>query len=156
MTGTRRQDIMELLQALQRQLVAEFAAKDRFQPPVVKELKTEQELRDRIEELEYLLGVRLPVVDMNRKRLRLTRSEACLLAMLITSPSKVLSRDFIHQAIYGARPEVDKPEPDIIDQYIVTLRKKLRLFGLTIETQWGDGWYITAETAERLRQKLRE
>ena len=42
----------------------------------------------------------------------------------------------------------------IIDVWICKMRKKLAKQGISIETEWGQGYYLTDETKAKLRSML--
>src|SRR5258705_9865399 len=68
----------------------------------------------------------------------------------------LLKRDFVtHDALYvvlyAARPECDWPDARIVDVQISRLRRALRRHGITIKTQWGEGWLMSAADKARVR-----
>ena len=106
-------------------------------------------LQDRIEELEDLLGLRVPVP---RSDLELTKIERQLLGILYRGG--LISSEFAHRAIYGLRSECDQPNLKIIDVFISRLRRKLRPHAIKLSTQWGEGYYFDAENRAKLKSLL--
>lgn len=53
------------------------------------------------------------------------------------------SKQYIMDMLYSLRPN-DVAEEKIIDVYICKIRKKIKEFGLTIETVWGQGYVMPA------------
>src|SRR5258708_20664400 len=71
----------------------------------------------------------------------------------------LLKRDFVtHDALYvvlyAARPECDWPDARIVDVQITRLRRALRRHGITIKTQWGEGWLMSAADKARARAAM--
>ena len=56
----------------------------------------------------------------------------------------IASKEFIMNCLYldGVN---DAAEIKIVDVFICKIRAKLKPFDVTIETQWGQGYYMTAE-----------
>ena len=104
-----------------------------------------QALRDRVDELEELVGVRqrdewaLPLSAMQEKLVGLLRKSA------------VVNKERAYVAMYGARPECDQPvDFKIIDTMICNIRKKLAPYEIEISTKWGQGYYLSEESRTRL------
>lgn len=104
-------------------------------------------LRGRVAELEAMLGVTFAAPPI----LGLTAHEAGLFGFL-------LRRDFVTKqaalsALYGG---MDEPEIKIIDVFICKLRKKIAPFGIRVETQWGQGYWMDAASKARALQMMPE
>lgn len=98
-------------------------------------------LRERVRQLEQVLvpdSITVPV------EWRLTSSEARLFAFLTTRD--VASKSAIMQALYSDRADED-PEIKIIDVFVCKLRRKVKPFGVKIETVWGRGYSLINRTA---------
>ena len=108
-----------------------------------------EELRERIVQLEELLGFRtlLPI------EWRLTGKEAGLVGFLLTRP--LASKADLMSALYSLRPD-EPPHEKIVDVFVCKVRKKLRPFGVEILTVWGQGYRIDKATRERLTAQLAE
>lgn len=106
-----------------------------------------QALRDRVEELEELLGLRQPAPSSAMPHL--TPCEFQLLGVLYRGG--LITKEFAHRAIWGDKPEGDWPDLKIIDVFICKLRKKFSPLGVVIHTQWGVGYYLTAENKALLK-----
>jgi DNA-binding response OmpR family regulator len=106
-----------------------------------------QQLRDRVAELEELLGVS---DEIGFQVLGLTPTEAGLLGMLI-------KKDFVAAAsiycgLFGGRPECDQPDGNIIAVYISKLRKKI---GVEIVNVRGTGYFMRERDKEIIRARRR-
>lgn len=91
--------------------------------------------QERIRQLEEILApstVRIPL------EWKLPPSEALVFACL--AARDMASRDMIHHALYSARME--DADPKVVDVFICKMRKKLERFGVSIETVWGDGYFL--------------
>ena len=88
-----------------------------------------------------LAGQRIAVGDQES---RLSRTEFDLLRLLATHPEEVLPRADILDAIWGSASYID---PNIVDQYVSYLRKKLDAIAapVRIVTARGVGFRLTTE-----------
>lgn len=109
-----------------------------------------QALRDRIVELEELIGAKPPTRPLRALHLRPAEEIVCQL--LVKQP--ILTHEFYMISAHGARPECDQPETRILEQYICFLRKKLKPFDIAIKTKWGAGFYLSAENKAKLAALL--
>jgi hypothetical protein len=109
-----------------------------------------QALRDRVEELEAILGL----TGVGVEHLPLTRSQAAILGMLCRRDS--CSRDSLFVALYGARTEVLQPEVGIIDVFLWRMRRLLGERGIVIQNRWGVGWWLKAEDKAKVRLWIAE
>lgn len=105
------------------------------------------ELRERIAQLEELLGFRavLPI------EWRLTPLEARLVGFMLKRP--LATKDELMSALYSLRPD-EPPHDKIIDVFVCKVRPKLRRHGIEIRTVWGQGFAIDAATRERVARQL--
>lgn len=101
-------------------------------------------LREQVAQLEALLGMRTPAP----LEFSLTGNEARAFGVLLNRD--VANRDMIMHALYGGKSDADVAEPKIVDVFICKTRKKLKRFGIEIKTQWGQGYYLDAETKRRV------
>ncbi|WP_445493167.1 helix-turn-helix domain-containing protein [Rhodopseudomonas sp. RCAM05734] len=122
-----------------------------FRDEFVAALEAEIEaLQDRLAALEEVMGMRIEVPFI----LQLTRHEAQLFGFL-------LKRDLITKeqgmtVLYGDRAGGEEVEIKIIDVFVCKIRKKLKRFGIEIETVWGQGYRMSAASkaiVEDLLQK---
>lgn len=74
---------------------------------------------------------------------RLTPQEGRLLASLFKAPEGYRTRAACHAAACGFSAESDGK---IIDVLVCRIRAKLSRFGVGIETVWGQGFRLTAES----------
>lgn len=102
-----------------------------------------EELRERVRELEDVLGMSIEVpIEWG-----LTASEARLIGMLLKR--EIVTKAGAHACLYEARLE-GAVDPKIIDVFICKARKKLKAFGIEIRTVWGKGYLIDPETRARI------
>lgn len=94
-------------------------------------------LRERVTQLEALL------MDCVRPPLEwgLTTLEAQCFGVLVNRT--VATKDAIMAALYSNRPSAgDVPDIKIVDVFVCKMRKKLRPFGVEIQTVWGQGYSL--------------
>lgn len=95
-----------------------------------------ERLLARIEQLESLMGMRLiPPIEW-----RLTGSEARVFGVLMARP--LATKDAIMAALYRDSAK-EEAEIKIVDVFVCKLRKKVRPFGVNIETRWGEGYFLS-------------
>lgn len=111
-----------------------------------------QRLRDRIEELEQVLGIDRSMVNRIRGALQVTRDQAKMLAMLIGR--NVVTREAMYAVIYGARPVCDQPDVNMIDMQLSKLRRSLAPHGVAVRTLWGEGWQISIDDKAKVRRVI--
>lgn len=101
----------------------------------------------RIEELERVMGFDfLPPLEWG-----LTPQQGRLFGCLMTRD--LVTQDAAMAALYGDRVGADnEPAPKIIDVFICHIRKKLKPFGLSVETRWGQGYFLTQDTKAAVRE----
>jgi len=105
------------------------------------------ELREKVRVLEDLIGSRIEAPPM----FSLTPSEEKVLGLL--QKREMATKNQIMYALYAARPDED-PQLKIIDVYICKIRKKLKRFGIEIETRWGRGYALTPASKAIIQQLL--
>jgi DNA-binding winged helix-turn-helix (wHTH) protein len=111
-----------------------------------------QRLRDRVEELEGMLGLGRDHVAELMVRLRLLDPEAKFLGLLLRR--EFVSRDGAYAAIWGGRTESDQPDIRGLDVYSCRLRKVLRKLDVEMVTVRSRGWFIPREQKEKLAALL--
>ncbi len=93
------------------------------------------------------------LIDLETQRIsaadsstRLSRTEFDLLRLLASRPDEVLPRSEILETVWGSAAHID---PNIVDQYVSYLRKKLESIGAAVRivTARGVGFRITANAA---------
>lgn len=109
-----------------------------------------QKLRDRVEQLEAILGIHETITERLRVAFGITPYGAKILGMLMAR--RFASNEAIYAMLYGARPECDLPSTSPIKVHVHKLRLRLREFGIEIATLVGDGYSIKPEC----RQKVHE
>ncbi|HEY0920612.1 winged helix-turn-helix domain-containing protein [Devosia sp.] len=111
-------------------------------------LAENQQLRDRIDHLEAMLGMTPPPPVW----LGLTPQEGRVLGLL--AKRERANRDQIYAALYSTRPDADGPEMKIVDVFVCKLRKKLRAADIAIDTLWGVGYGLRDENLAKARRIL--
>ena len=115
----------------------------------VAKIEEENELfRERILELESLLGMTFDTPPI----LGLTGHESRLLGFLISRD--IVTKEAAMTCLYGHRPDGDAPEIKIVDVFICKLRKKLKIFGIDIKTQWGVGYFMAKSAKDSVAALL--
>lgn len=105
----------------------------------------------RIEELERVVGLdyACPLA------LRLSRNQARMLGLLMHK--KVASKDALYTALYtDVICDKELPESKVIDVQISHMRRKLRPFGIEIETIWGTGYALAPEAKEKINRMVEQ
>ena len=106
------------------------------------------ELRERIAQLEGLLGFRTTTpIEFG-----LTGCEARVFGALLAR--EIATKSAIFAAVYANRSECDQAEPKIVDVFVCKMRRKLKPFGVDIKTAWGTGYYLDNETKKRVRAMM--
>lgn len=105
-------------------------------------------LREQIARLEAALGLGFvaPI------EWRATATEARLFGALLAR--ELLTKDAAMAVLYRDFGK-DEPEPKIVDVFICKLRKKLKPFGIAIETVWGVGYRVGPEVKARFAEGQR-
>jgi DNA-binding response OmpR family regulator len=105
------------------------------------------QLRERIWQLEEAMGMNwAPPLEF-----QLSGSEATLLGVMMTKP--MATKEMLFSGLYALRSD-DPPEQKIIDVLICKVRKKVAPYGIVIETVWGRGYALTAESKMKIRAML--
>jgi hypothetical protein len=114
--------------------------------------ETEQ-LRNRLDELEALLGVGNDDVSRLLTVLDSTPPQCEMVGFMLRRA--VATRTALHTVLFGARPECDQPEMKLIDVQMVKVRAALKKLGIDVRTEWGSGgWAITSADKARLRRLM--
>jgi hypothetical protein len=107
-----------------------------------------ERLRDRIEELEDVLGMNLEPA-WGAPNL----GPLCwqLVGMLVRRPS---TREGLHAALYGGLPESDQPDVAMISTHVSRLNKFLRTIGAEISGRRGYGRYWMSDASKAAYKKF--
>lgn len=105
-----------------------------------------ERLRDRVAELEEMLGIRFELPNA----LGLTPLEARIVGVLIKR--EIASRDYIYWAVYGDLPDCDQPDIKTIEVHIVKIRRKLAAHGISILNRYNVGYYVDKQTRDTLKK----
>jgi two-component system cell cycle response regulator CtrA len=103
---------------------------------IVDDLRAEIDtLRERVRQLEQALMPNAPLpVEWG-----LTAAEARLFSAL--TARDMATKEQLMTALYSGRPD-EEPEIKIIDVFVCKIRKKLKPFGVKINTVWGQGYSL--------------
>lgn len=84
---------------------------------------------------------------------RLTPAEARVFGCLLER--ELMTKDAAMAALYR---DLGKDEPDqkIVDVYVCKIRNKVTPFGVSIETRWGVGYFLSAAVKAAVRERLAE
>lgn len=105
-------------------------------------------LRDRIQELEQLLGIVAEDAVDRFIFMNLSPTERRILNILFTW--KRVQREKLYTLLYGERLECDQPEIKVIDVWLSKLRSKLAPYGIIFETEFNAGWFMTQPNKDKL------
>lgn len=114
----------------------------------------EQQLRDRIAELEELIGTGGKMVHVMQDVLRLTPVEAQILGYLMKR--NTASREGMFLAVYGGLPERSQPDIKVLDVMVCKLRKVLDRHEVNVRTLWGIGYFMKRDDKQKLKRILEE
>ena len=103
------------------------------------------------ERLAYLEAILIPP-GMRYDLLGLTAYEGRVLAAL--SRGEQMSKEQILAVAYSDRLDQDLPELKIVDVWVCKIRKKLKPLGIDVETIWGEGHAVSADSRRRLTDLL--
>ena len=107
------------------------------------------ELRERVRMLQDQLGMAFEAPP----QFLLTRAETVIFGLLLKN--SLVRKEMAMSAIYAHLPD-EEPEIKIVDVWVCKMRRKLRPYGIEIQTQWGQGYFISAEGKRAARRLLEE
>lgn len=111
--------------------------------------KLEQEnelLRERVRQLEQLLGMSFEAPPI----FGFTPSEGVMFGMLLKN--KIVRKEALLDGMQRGRPH--NVEIKIVDVLICKMRRKLKPYGISIETQWGNGYFLNAASKQAAQSIL--
>jgi hypothetical protein len=112
-----------------------------------------QRLRDRVEQLEEMLGIGRDTTLQIRLRLGLTKCQAKMLGILVKR--EMVSWEAMHFVLYGDRPDADQPWSEAnLRKHIVLLRRRLEPTGIKVEAVYGQGWMLANEHKAKVRELM--
>lgn len=109
-----------------------------------------EEMRERIASLEETLGFTFDAPAF----LRLSVCEAKLFGALLARPA--VTKQLAMEVLYGGKPDADVAMEKIVDVFVCKLRRKLKPFGLRIETNWGQGYFMAPDVKAAARKLIEE
>lgn len=95
-------------------------------------------LRARVRMLEELSGAGFE----SPPEFALTRNESIIFGMLLKN--QLVRRIAVMDALYMHKQ--DEAEIKIVDVWVCKIRKKMKPYGITITVQWGQGYFMPAES----------
>ena len=110
-------------------------------------MQENEDLRARVRQLEEAIGMAVepPLV------FGLTKSEAIMFRVLLNN--RAPRKKTFMTAVFSDRID-DPPEQKIIDVWMCTMRKKLRPYGIEIDTCWGFGYEMPEASKMRARELM--
>lgn len=108
---------------------------------------TEAELRERITQLETLLGAKMAFP----LSLGLSRSETVILGLLLARP--IVNEDAAFTVLYGDRSG-NPPTSNFLSSFMLCIRRKLDPHGVTVSNRPGTGYFLTPENKTALRDLI--
>lgn len=111
-----------------------------------------QRLRDRVEQLEEVLGVNPSIKDRLYLAFGLEPQLAAILGMLYKR--EFVTRSGLYTVLYEGSPEADWPQEKSLDVRMHYLRNALKDYGITIITRWKCGWFMRPEDKAKVREAL--
>ncbi len=106
---------------------------------LVQRLEEENDdLRARVKALEELTGVSFEAPP----QFRLTRNEAVIFGLLLKG--QLVRRSSMMEELY--LHEQDEADIKIVDVWVCKMRRKLKPYGIEIQTQWGQGYFLSPES----------
>lgn len=120
-----------------------------------------QRLRDRVEELEEALGLSSAIPVETLLYNLFPPNNDVGIPMLVNVFNFLLKRPFGRKeamfiALYGARPECDQPNLQIINVYVSRIRTMLRKHGIKLKTsKTPPGWYIEEADKTKILEMLK-
>lgn len=109
-------------------------------------------LRDRIEQLEMILGIDHRNATRLRLAFKIQPGSAEVLGMLMNRT--VVAKEAMYQALYGLRPEASQPCWKSVDVVICKLRRALTFHNIEIDTVQNIGYLMRPEHKARVREVL--
>ena len=98
-----------------------------------------------MEELERLLGMSI-ILPWRMKGHGIGPRCYSMLGLLLRRKG-VVTRDFACRALYGGESDVN---PSVIDQHVHRLNKRLKVFGVKIQTEPVTGYYLLDTDRQKL------
>lgn len=111
-----------------------------------------QKLRDRVQELEALLGRDRKLTDRVRIAFGIEHDQAEILALIVNR--HIATYDAIFTVLYGALPECDQPDSNVMETQVSKLRKALKDHGIKIVTNYDTGWSMSREDKNKIKRTL--
>lgn len=112
-----------------------------------------QRLRDRVEQLEDLLGMGNTMAKQLSATFGITQCQAKMLGVLLNR--SMATKDAMYFALYGDRPEADQPlSESVIKKHFSRLRRRLAPAGVKIESIYGQGWRLPIEHKAKIRELM--
>ncbi|UGY23770.1 helix-turn-helix domain-containing protein [Bradyrhizobium septentrionale] len=110
-------------------------------------------LRDRVAQLEAILGVDEPFLVQLRLAFGLTgATQPKILGMLLNR--SFVTHDALYAMLYGHRPDCDLPCDKTVDVHLSKLRKTLKGHGITFRTVVDGGYAMDTANKIKVRAKL--
>jgi DNA-binding response OmpR family regulator len=113
--------------------------------------KENDDLRDRVAQLEEALGMAFDSPAF----MGLSGNEAKLFGLLMSR--EAVTKSGAMDVLYGlSASDGDIAEEKIVDVFLCKLRKKLDVFEIPIETNWGQGYFMTEHAKQKARTLIEQ
>lgn len=106
-------------------------------------------LRERVASLEAVLVETSPLPI----EWRLTMQETRVFGVLVNR--ELATKEAIMAGLYFDRGADEVAEPKIVDVFVCKMRRKLRPFGVEVQTIWGQGYALPPQVRQRYRPQRR-
>lgn len=84
----------------------------------------------------------------------LTGKEAMIFSIIMARP--IARKEEVMAWYVSEYAEADIPDPKIVDVFVCKLRKKAKLYGIDVQTKWGEGYFMTEATKAQVRKILKD
>lgn len=111
-----------------------------------------EKMRDRLEQLEQILGIDRSETGRIRQAFGLEPDLARIMGMLLKR--NFVSHESLYVVMYGHRPECEWPDAKVLDVQICKLRRRLKPYAIVIATRWGEGWSMSVPNKVKARAVL--
>lgn len=101
----------------------------------------------RVEQLEAAMGMRV----ITPLEWRLTPMQMRVFGVLLSR--ELATKHAVMAALYRDDGR-DEADPKIVDVFVCHIRRKLKSFGVPIETIWGQGYRLTPAAKDRARELM--
>ncbi len=113
----------------------------------------EEELDEAREQIRILRGIK-EYDPRLRIAFRLTKIEGLLLSILCER--EMVRKADLHSCVYAGKLDDKVAEEKIIDVWVCKMRRRLKVFGIEIQTLWGQGYYMKVADKEKVKAVIND